>query len=378
MKLRKDNHLRRSLTISLGAVATVLGTAAALVAQSGVLQDIKVANSPSGTEVRVILTVGVAPKVLELASPTRLVLDLPGIGTSTARPEIEVGAGGILRVRTGMFSKDTARIVFDMAGKIPRYEIVKTVEGLKVVFAAAPGGPPVVEEQAKVPPAKEEAAKPVAQEKPPAVAVNQEQAKPVEKPEAVDRRKEEEARQAKLDQARHEAKPSLVEEPTGPARTYRAMVTVGPYFPNASALKDRYGIGVKVGAELNGRIADHFEIWVSASLRSQSAIDPATAQERSFSLLPVLVGLNYRPIEGFVNPYLGFGAGYYIFSETFGGEISHELEFGLEGRAGVFLKLSRAFVLGLQAQFDHCRMVSNSARVDPGGFHIALTAGMEF
>lgn len=377
MELIKPNRSIWSWKCLLCVPFMVLSLFSALAAQPGVLRDIQVAKNSSGVEVRIILTAGISHKVLELPSPARLVLDLPGIEKIAARSEIEVGGGGILRIRTGLFTRDTARIVFDTAGKIPRYEIVKTVEGLKVIFRAEPGAPPAQEEQAKIPPPKAETAKPIVQDKPPALAAGQEQARAAEKTEDAEKRRQEKALRAS-EQTLKRAEASVREALSEPIRSYRAAAFLGPYFPKASALKDRYGIGVKLGAEISARIDEKVEVWLSASTRGQSSADSAAGGDRSFRLFPLLVGLNYRPIEGFVNPYLGFGAGYFFFSETFAGATSREIEFGLQGRAGVFLKLSRVFILGLHAQFDHCRMVSNSARIDPGGFHIGLFAGGEF
>jgi len=377
MEMKKPNRSIRFWKCFLGVPLTALWLFSALAAQpaqTGVLRDIQVAKNPSGIEITIILTADAAYRTFELTLPSRLVLDLPGIEKVAAPAEIAVEGGGVLRIRSGLFNRNTARIVFDTAGKMPRYEIVKISEGLRILFAAEPGAPPVQEDPAKVPPVKEEAVKPKDVEK--TLAAEQERAKAAEKA-AVDKRREEELKRAQ-EQPAPPADLSLREEPGGTQRTYRAAASLGPFFPGTGGLKDRYGIGLKIGVEINRRIADKIEIWLSASSLGQSAADEAAGQDRQSRLSSLLFGLNYRFVEGFVNPYLGVGAGYFFYSETFAGATSRELEFGLQGRAGVFLKLSRIFVLGLQAQYDHCRVTSNSVRIDPAGFHIGLIVGAEF
>jgi hypothetical protein len=161
-------------------------------------------------------------------------------------------------------------------------------------------------------------------------------------------------------------------------RFIRMVATAGPFFPGAGGLKDRYGSGLKFGAEINAGIADNIEIWLSASFLNQTSTDPASGFDLRSGLFPVLAGLKFRSTKGLVNYYFGLGAGYFFYSETSAGRTNREQEFGLVGQAGAFLKLGRNFVLGAQAQYDHCRMGSGAGRIDPGGFHIGLLVGVEY
>jgi len=351
-------------------------------ANPGVLKDIQVMNSSSGLEVRIILTGLTSYKAFELSSPTRLVLDLSGIEKVAAVPEISIGTGGIRRVRSGLFSQDTGRVVIDVDGKVPRYEIVKFAEGLKVIFAPAVqpvqknGTKPV---SAKDERAKPDLAKPKAEEQPAAKAAGQDQAKPAEQKQApaADKRQMEETKRA-LEQTIKLYDKSIQEELEQKKRPIRVTAAGSLFFPWGGGLKDRYGSGLKIGAELSAGIADMIEIWLSASFLNQTSTDQATGDDRRSGLFPVLVGLKYRVTKDSVNYYFGFGAGYFFFSETSAGVTSREQEFGLAGQAGVFLKLGRNFVLGAQAQYDHCRMGSGAGRIDPGGFHIGLLVGVEY
>jgi tetratricopeptide (TPR) repeat protein len=70
----------------------------------------------------------------ELSNPDRVVLDVSGVSDIRSQRSIQVGASGIKEIRLGMFKSDTARLVFYVEGKTPRYDVEKTREGLTVVF----------------------------------------------------------------------------------------------------------------------------------------------------------------------------------------------------------------------------------------------------
>lgn len=341
-------------------------------ANPGLLKDIQIMNSSSGLEVRIILTGLTSYKAFELSSPTRLVLDLSGIEKVAAAPEITIGAGGVRRVRSGLFSQDTGRVVIDVDGKLPRYEIVKTAEGLSVTFASAAQS--IQKDEAKV-----VSAKPKAEEQAAAKAAGQDQAKPAEQKQApaADKRQMDETKRT-LEQTIDLYDKSIQEELDRKRRFVRMVATAGPFFPGAGGFRDRYGSGLKFGAEINAGIADNIEIWLSASFLKQTSTDTASGLELRSGLFPLLAGLKFRSIKGLVHYYFGLGAGYFFYSETSAGITNREQEFGLAGQAGAFMKLGRNFVLGAQVEYDHCRMGSGAGRIDPGGFHIGLLAGVEY
>jgi len=69
-----------------------------------------------------------------LREPERLVIDISPVDGISAPPQIEVAAGGVLRIRTGRFKADVARLVFDLDGPGVMYRIDRTADGLKVTF----------------------------------------------------------------------------------------------------------------------------------------------------------------------------------------------------------------------------------------------------
>lgn len=77
-----------------------------------------------------------------LREPDRLVIDVSPVEKIAAAEQTEVNAGGVLRVRTGRFQADVARLVFDLEGPGVMYRIDRTAEGLKVTFWEEDGSVP--------------------------------------------------------------------------------------------------------------------------------------------------------------------------------------------------------------------------------------------
>lgn len=94
-----------------------------------------------------------------LRQPERLVIDVSPVDGISTPPQIEIAAGGVLRVRTGRFQADVARIVFDLEGPGVKYRIDRTAEGLRITFwkegerALKPDEKPAATEPPPTPPA---------------------------------------------------------------------------------------------------------------------------------------------------------------------------------------------------------------------------------
>lgn len=99
-------------------------------AHASEIKDLRVSVGPTGTRAEVQLNAQVDYKVITLANPHRLVIDIPD-SKLAASLKAPAGAGVIRSVRSGQPVPGTTRIVFDLASSIvalkPRYE-------------AAPGG----------------------------------------------------------------------------------------------------------------------------------------------------------------------------------------------------------------------------------------------
>lgn len=69
-----------------------------------------------------------------LIGPKRLVIDLSPVQSIKALPSINVNACGVIRIRCGQFKPEVARVVFDLAEKVPSHKISRVGDGLQVLF----------------------------------------------------------------------------------------------------------------------------------------------------------------------------------------------------------------------------------------------------
>lgn len=94
-------------------------------AHASEIKDLQLSTSATGTRVEVRLDAQAEFKVLSLANPDRLVIDLPG-SRFHGGMKPPAAAGIVKAVRSGQPVPGTARLVFDLAGPVvalqPRYE----------------------------------------------------------------------------------------------------------------------------------------------------------------------------------------------------------------------------------------------------------------
>jgi hypothetical protein len=98
------------------------------------LHEIAFVKAGAAVEVSVLIRGEFSNDVFRLKEPERLVFDISPIDTISAAPQTEIHWGGILRVRTGKFSTEVARLVFDLETAAVNYRIERTDAGLKISF----------------------------------------------------------------------------------------------------------------------------------------------------------------------------------------------------------------------------------------------------
>jgi len=110
---------------------------------------LSVATEGSGDSlaVRVVADGALEYQDFFLGNPDRLVFDFMDVTERVARRQIDVGQGGVQRIRVAQFSADTprvARMVLDLDGRTP-YHVQPTADGLRLVFGEgeAPASAPM-------------------------------------------------------------------------------------------------------------------------------------------------------------------------------------------------------------------------------------------
>jgi type IV pilus assembly protein PilQ len=103
------------------------------------VKNVQTTGTGEATQISIAGDGELAYKAFRLDSPSRLVIDLPGVKNSVRKPTIDVGSGSIQRVRVAQFqggADPVARVVIDLNGK-PEYAITPDGDRLHVTFGGA-------------------------------------------------------------------------------------------------------------------------------------------------------------------------------------------------------------------------------------------------
>ena len=122
------------LAITLMAAAQTSGRDAA---GRAALQRVAVSHGSGEISVEITAKGAVTPKVETLASPARIVVDLPNTTLATALNRIHVGRDGVAGVRIGTDASETTRVVVDL-DRLCKYELVPAA-GNKLVLKLETG-----------------------------------------------------------------------------------------------------------------------------------------------------------------------------------------------------------------------------------------------
>lgn len=102
--------------LALLAIVLVAGaqTPGADAATHAALQKVGVVRGENGINVEMTAKGAITPKVEALASPSRIVVDLPNTVLAGSLKPIQVGSNGVTGVRIGTDAKETTRVVVDL------------------------------------------------------------------------------------------------------------------------------------------------------------------------------------------------------------------------------------------------------------------------
>jgi type IV pilus assembly protein PilQ len=109
-------------------IAAAADTTATGVASSARLQRLEVAHDKDGLRVEFKAKGTLAPAVTTLASPARIVVDLPNTVMATSQRTISVGQDGVKGLRIGMDGQGNTRVVVDLTDS-RQHEMVAGADG---------------------------------------------------------------------------------------------------------------------------------------------------------------------------------------------------------------------------------------------------------
>ncbi|MDH4257195.1 MAG: AMIN domain-containing protein [Candidatus Aminicenantes bacterium] len=102
--------------------------------QVGLLEKIAISKEANTLEVRILFNRYTDSSDFKLTQPNRIVIDFSGIENIRSSRHIDVNDCGVNSIRTGMFKRDTARVVFDLEDEFPPYKIERIEGGWRVLF----------------------------------------------------------------------------------------------------------------------------------------------------------------------------------------------------------------------------------------------------
>jgi len=111
------------------------------------------------------------------------------------------------------------------------------------------------------------------------------------------------------------------------------------------------------GLEVSYQAMDKMDIWASGKLYSDKQSFEETEDAFKFSLIPVSLGVRFRPIKlGSFEPFVGAGLNLYFYSEKINEEIDLEntsgMALGFHFQGGSYYCFSRSFLKGLFPKVD--------------------------
>jgi type IV pilus assembly protein PilQ len=123
---------KQLVTITWALLATLTASSAqtpeAATTNRAALERVAVARSNGGIAIEFTARGAVTPQVETLASPARIVVDLPQTVMATSRSRIQIGSAGVSDVRIGTDASKTTRLVVDL-DKLCPFALVPGVGG---------------------------------------------------------------------------------------------------------------------------------------------------------------------------------------------------------------------------------------------------------
>ena len=109
-------------------IASAADTTGTGTTSSARLQRLDIAHDQDGLRVEFKATGTLAPKVTTLASPARIVVDLPNTAMATAQRSISVGQDGVKGIRVGTDGQGNTRVVVDLTDRC-QHQLVAGADG---------------------------------------------------------------------------------------------------------------------------------------------------------------------------------------------------------------------------------------------------------
>jgi RND family efflux transporter MFP subunit len=109
------------------------------------------------------------------------------------------------------------------------------------------------------------------------------------------------------------------------------------------------------GIEFSYQVAEKIDVWAAARYYSDSEPTEYFKAKSTFTLIPISLGARFRPVKGgFLEPFIGAGVNFYLYSEKISEESSLEptsgSAFGFHFQGGSYFYVSRSFLENIFAK----------------------------
>ena len=174
-------------------------------------------------------------------------------------------------------------------------------------------------------------------------------------------KKEKEAVKAEKKPVEAEVKAEKTEEPEKIEWVDKGLFRIGLNFERFTVNDKNYHDFYKnkfqhiPGIEVSYQVAEKLDIWAAARYYSDSEPTEYFQAQSRFTMIPISLGARYRPLKGsFLEPFIGAGFNFYLYSEKIGEESSLEptsgSAFGFHFQGGSYFYFSRSFLENIFAK----------------------------
>ncbi|MFQ6082975.1 MAG: AMIN domain-containing protein [Candidatus Aminicenantia bacterium] len=287
-----------------------------------------------------------------LAAPSRLVIDFWPIQKILVEPYTDIHDVGVLRIRVGEFQPQVARVVFDLAERIPSYRITQVENGVKVIFWLEEVPEKKEEEEIEPQKIEEVGIEPV--------EVEEEIPKEVPKkipPEIIPVKE-------------------IVFEKT--ENTFIGMLS-GMYNVRDDRFKEIFkGSGFIYGFGLSQKIYNfkqhYFNLSLDFKFYSKKGKATVTEEETKLTLRPISFSGTYMFVTKRIIPFAEIGLDHYSYREestiyTTSGTTSG---FHLQGGMFISLPVLKALKVKLYVRYSNAKTMENDLEVNLGGIEYGM------
>jgi len=172
--------------------------------------------------------------------------------------------------------------------------------------------------------------------------------------------------------------PTLPKEHLRAENFFSIELRVAYFQPSEAVFRDIYKAGITYGAEINLKLWKWLKFWIAADYYAKKGKLTLTEEETEIQILPLSGGLKLQFPGTRLNPYIGFGVGYFFYKESSPiGEISKG-DIGYIGQGGCLLKLFGPLFIDLKIGYTYCEVEPVNVKADLGGIQGGIGIGLQF